>query len=272
MRSPLAEIIVVLREAGHELTAEEIYRTGEFESKQQISILLHTWSMKHTVLLRSQEQPFRYSLNPDAKLPEHIRDEELRKALVEAHAVAPHREQPRTPAAPIPGGLSTRARIRLALMSAANGGLDRDQLWDRCAQGSSKTNFWTLLSQLKSRRKIKLLEIRDKKSIYIIGDWPEKNIRGAEQMQITQPKIPAPASTAGASESNGRGYVPQRETAPIKTLPESEENGDAEYAINARGELGIEKDGEKIILTAQEFAVLRQFIDRTKAVWGGHGQ
>ena len=43
--------------------------------------------------------------------------------------------------------------------------------------------------------------------------------------------------------------------------------GSAQFAINAVGELGIEKNDTKIALTAAEFSVLRAFIDKTEEVW-----
>jgi DNA-binding transcriptional ArsR family regulator len=48
-------------------------------------------------------------------------------------------------------------------------------------------------------------------------------------------------------------------------------NGDARFGINEVGELGIEKDGAKVVLEGAEFQRLRQFIEQTKNVWEGAG-
>lgn len=44
-------------------------------------------------------------------------------------------------------------------------------------------------------------------------------------------------------------------------------NGDAQFAINEQGELGIETDGQKLRLGSSAFARLRDFITRTEPVW-----
>ena len=51
-----------------------------------------------------------------------------------------------------------------------------------------------------------------------------------------------------------------------RTLPPPT-NGDARFAIDEGGKLGIEKDGEKLALEPDEFERLRGFIERTQPIW-----
>lgn len=62
-----------------------------------------------------------------------------------------------------------------------------------------------------------------------------------------------------------------RRAAPAPSAPRRDartsNEGDAKFAINEQGELGIELEGQKLRLDSEAFARLRDFIGRTEPVW-----
>lgn len=71
-----------------------------------------------------------------------------------------------------------------------------------------------------------------------------------------------PASSPGKRKPNA--------AAPEKPKPAAgaaNGNGAAQFAINAHGELGIEKEEARVRLTPDEFAQLRRFVEQTEPVW-----
>ncbi len=83
---------------------------------------------------------------------------------------------------------------------------------------------------------------------------PQKRAAPAQPAKAKKPAVKKPARI------NGRAPA-------ARPVPPT--NGDAQFAINEVGELGIEIEGQKIKLDAPAFERLRGFIERTQSVWQG---
>jgi hypothetical protein len=156
--------------------------------------------------------------------------------------------------------MSIRSEIREALKSAADG-MTMQQLFEACESADDEKSFASTISTLKAQQRIKVVSTTDEdkpRSIYGLDNWP-----GAEEPKSDKPK---PANGAVQEPKKKRA---KRATTPAPVAPKADLTGcDAQFAMNAAGELGIEKGEAKLRLAANEFAVLRDFIERTEEVWG----
>lgn len=86
-------------------------------------------------------------------------------------------------------------------------------------------------------------------------------VKKAKKAKKTTPK--------GHGQQAGRRKLSRNGEAPgaHRTSPAPHTNGEAAFAINELGELGIEVEGQKLRLDSKAFERLRGFIDRTKPVW-----
>lgn len=96
---------------------------------------------------------------------------------------------------------------------------------------------------------------------------PVAGERGVYEAGKVEAKPPpkAKASAPKKPKKKARAAKVERQAPPAPKAA----NGDAQFAINEQGELGIEHHDTKVKLDGRAFARLRAFIDRTKSVWQG---
>jgi hypothetical protein len=149
------------------------------------------------------------------------------------------------------------ADVRQALVEKPIG-MTRDELFGATGAPNEK-NFFALLSQLKGVGKIRIGGERSGEPYYVIDKWPESSLQSFLAPLRNRPDVvvtPKPEHTP-RKKPTGEPSPPPATTEP---------NG-AHFGISAEGELGIEKDDTKIKLNRAEFAVLRQFVEKTEEVW-----
>lgn len=159
--------------------------------------------------------------------------------------------------------MSIRSEIRTALIAMPKG-LTGQQLFEVCDSADDEKAFAASVSSLKGQGKIKIISTTDEdkpRSIYGLDNWPEA------EPKANGAKEPKPSKRA-AKEKAPKKKRAKRAAAPAPEKPAADvARCDAQFAMNAGGELGIEKGEAKLRLAANEFAVLREFIERTQEVW-----
>lgn len=151
--------------------------------------------------------------------------------------------------------MTLRSEIRFALSKVPAGLLMQD-LFEACESAEDEQKFRQNISVLKAEGKVVIASTTDEakpKAIYGLGNWPEKG--GGESGGK-----PPPAPKKKTRKANGHA-------SPALPLGPDLSQIEAQFAINARGELGIEKGDTKLRLSAAEFEVLRQFVEKTEEVW-----
>lgn len=169
--------------------------------------------------------------------------------------------------------MTLRAEVRAALEEHPEG-LTGQQLFEACDSADDEKKFAQNLSALKGERKIKVVsttEDEKPRAIYGIDKWDEKPQKptGAEPVQRRlSAKEFARQSRDEKPKARGKRAAPRQErAAAAATEPTPAVECAAQFAINAAGELGIEKGDSKLRLEADEFRVMREFIERTQEVW-----
>lgn len=155
--------------------------------------------------------------------------------------------------------MSIRSEIRDALTAAA-AGMTMQQLFDACGSADDEKSFASTISTLKGQQRIKVVSTTDEdkpRAIYGLDTWPAAD----------EAKNDAPKPTKGAVKEPKKKRAKRADT-PAPVPPKADvAHCEAQFAMNAAGELGIEKGDAKLRLAANEFAVLREFIERTQEVW-----
>jgi len=154
--------------------------------------------------------------------------------------------------------MSIRSEIRAALAAAADG-MTMQQLFDACESADDEKSFASTISTLKGQQRIKVISTTDEdkpKAIYGLDNWP-----APDEPKSDAPKQSKAAPRAPSEKKRAKRIAPPAPPAADLTRCE------AQFAMNAAGELGIEKGEAKLRLAANEFAVLREFIERTQEVW-----
>lgn len=153
--------------------------------------------------------------------------------------------------------MTLRSEIRAALIAHPEG-LNMRDLFDVCPSAEDQKKFAGNISVLKAEGKMKMGTIDDNnKPVYIIATWPEK----------TPAKSKVTKADAAKKPRRRKARQEREPQPPAPRQPQQPDPGEAQFAINALGELGIEKGEKKIHLARAEFAVLREFIERTQEVW-----
>jgi hypothetical protein len=136
---------------------------------------------------------------------------------------------------------------RVVAALKAHGQCDLHQLAKHT--GSTAGSLSTTIGKVKGVRRVS-------RGVYALAD-------GESAPPVS--RAAAPARKGPLKRANGKHLLvkipPPAPSAPRPT------NGDAQFAINEAGELGIEAHGQKLRLDAPAFERLRAFIERTKPVW-----
>ena len=101
--------------------------------------------------------------------------------------------------------------------------------------------------------------------IYALPDQKKGEVEASPPTEPKAPKTPkTPKKKAVKAKKPSKTSTPRAER---RDPPPAPTNGDARFAIDEAGKLGIEKEGGKLALEPEEFERLRDFIERTKPVW-----
>ena len=131
-----------------------------------------------------------------------------------------------------------------------HGPLDLDALSAKAS--TTKSTLYTMLGTLQKKHGV----VRVSRGIY-----------GMKGVSSPAPSRPEAQPDKKKVELRARADRPRR-----SDPPDQKKNGNGtNFGINEHGELGIDAGEKKIVLDAEAFARLREFIERTKPVWDGAG-
>jgi hypothetical protein len=165
------------------------------------------------------------------------------------------------------------ADVRQALVDTPIG-LSREQLFAGTGAPDER-KFFALVSSLKGSGKIKVGGERGAEPYYILADWPESALR--ENFDSNKPTRRTVTAKEFAAQG-GDDMKPEKKERKKRKRPNGEAHtpdpsltGDieAQFAISAQGDLGIEKADAKIKLNKAELVALLDFTEKTESVWKG---
>ena len=164
------------------------------------------------------------------------------------------------------------ADVRQALVDTPIG-LSREQLFAGTGAPDER-RFFALVSSLKGAGKIKVGGTRNGDAYFVLADWPESSVQGFDSNKPTRRVVTAKEFAA----QGGDDMKPEKKERKKRKRPNGEAHtpdpsltGDieAQFAISAQGDLGIEKADAKIKLNKAELVALLDFTEKTESVWKG---
>lgn len=162
--------------------------------------------------------------------------------------------------------MSLRSEIREALVAVGRDGLTKEGLYNACESADDEKNFGVTLSKLKAEGKVKVISTTEDmppKAVYGLGDWMLHEA-GAKATN-TETEKPAPKAKRAYKKRATRTAPDAPQSPAQKPTPGAAD--DVAFALNERGELGLEQDGRKIVVSNAALLRLQQFLEKTEDVW-----
>lgn len=162
--------------------------------------------------------------------------------------------------------MSLRSEIHDALHEAGLEGMTKDAIFNACESAENESTFATTLSKLKAEGKVKVISTTEDmppKAIYGLGDWILHEAGSkAKEPEAAKAAPKAKRAYKKRASSSATPEAPQASPAPTPAAQD-----EVAFALNERGELGLEQDGKKIVVSNAALLRLQGFLEKTEDVW-----